>query len=64
LREFVLTAQRISKSSTKLVFGGKETKKNELMYSCADNHALLELGWKPKIDITLGLKEMIGVKNG
>lgn len=63
LREFAITAQKISKSSTKLIFGGKELGKNELMHSCADNHALMELGWEPQTDIAKGLKEIIGGNN-
>ncbi len=62
LREFVIEAKKITKSTTELKFGRKQMAANELMRSCADNATLQELGWKPKFGIMRGLKEIVGEK--
>lgn len=60
LKEFVLLAHELAESTATLVFGAREMAPNELMYSCADNKSLCELGWHPKTDITQGIIAMLG----
>lgn len=59
LKEFVLLAHKLAESEAELDFGSREMAIGELMYSCADNRALCELGWKPQVDIRHGIKEII-----
>lgn len=60
LREFVEEAKKVTGSSTELLFGRKKMQVNELMHSCADNRALLDLGWSPQFNITAGIKKIVG----
>jgi|TARA_B110000438_G_scaffold64797_1_gene65356 nucleoside-diphosphate-sugar epimerase len=46
-------------SSTELIFGSLEYRKNEIMVSKANNSELLKLGWVVKHDITQGIKKLI-----
>ena len=59
IREFVETVKRLTSADTELVFGAKAYRENEIMYSEANVTKLLNLGWKPKYDLSEGLKEMI-----
>jgi nucleoside-diphosphate-sugar epimerase len=59
IREFVETVRRLTGTETQLVFGAKSYRKNEIMHSEADISKLLGLGWKPKYDLTAGLKKII-----
>lgn len=59
LKEFVLLAHELAESNAILEFGAREMAQNELMYSCADNKSLCELGWRPQSDIAQGIKAML-----
>jgi nucleoside-diphosphate-sugar epimerase len=57
--EFVRTLIRLSGSDVKPNFGGIPYVQNEIMYSCADNGSLLELGWSSTFSISDGISEML-----
>ena len=59
IREFTETIKRLTGADTELVFGVKLYRENEIMQSKADVAKLLELGWKPKYDLSKGLNEII-----
>lgn len=59
LRRFAEKAKELTGSVTELAFGQKPDARNEVVYSCANNGALMELGWKPQFDIANGLKKLI-----
>ena len=56
IRELMLTLKTLTGSSTTLNFGAIPYRPNELMKSEVDNSAMIALGWKPKVNITEGLK--------
>ena len=59
VRNFVELAKELSHSDTVCNFGVKAMNDNELMYSCADNRMLLDLGWNPQFDLQKGINQMI-----
>ena len=59
LMDFAESLKRISGSSVYLDFGGVQYSKNEIMYSCADNSSLKELGRSPSYSVPDGISEML-----
>lgn len=59
LREFVELALKLTKSKSKLIFGGLQYQKNEIMFSKADNKILKDLKWKCRTSIEKGLNSLI-----
>ena len=59
LREMVDKAHCLCSADTKLMFGALEYREGEIMSSRADIKPLVELGWKPEIDLDSGLRRMI-----
>ncbi len=59
IKELMVTLKELSHSKTILNFGAIPYRPNELMKSEVDNHALVALGWEPKIAIEEGLKRTV-----
>jgi nucleoside-diphosphate-sugar epimerase len=59
IREFVETVRKLTEADTELAFGAKPYREQEIMLSEADISKLLNLGWKPRYDLIIGLKKMI-----
>ncbi len=59
LRAFIEKAKEVTGSVTRLEFGQKPMMEHEVMYSCADNHGLIQLGWRPQFSIAEGLEKLI-----
>jgi CDP-paratose synthetase len=62
IREFVETLKALTHADTRLNFGTLPYRDNEIMHSCADNSALLNLGWKPQYNVKNGLLDMINTE--
>lgn len=58
LKEFVLTAAEVFKSTTQLNFGGLNYREGEIMFSQANTTSLTKIGWKSKYKPELGLKNL------
>lgn len=58
LKEFCLKVKEISGASTELLFGKKEMNKFEIMHSVANNEALRQLGWEPRVNIDEGVRRL------
>ena len=54
VREFICTLKDKLNAVTELRFGALKYRDNEIMYSCADNSKILELGWIQKYNISDG----------
>jgi nucleoside-diphosphate-sugar epimerase len=48
----------VSRSQTKILFGAKKYREDEIMLSVADNTSLLDLGWEPEVSPRAGLKNI------
>ncbi len=59
IREFAQEVKRLTGADTELAFGAKAYREHELMQSEADVSRLREMEWKPRYDLTAGLKKMI-----
>lgn len=59
LRETVELIRDLCESRTQLLFGALPYRAGELMHSKADNAALVDLGWSPRISIREGLERTI-----
>lgn len=59
LREFAETVRELSGSSTRLAFGARPYRPNEIMHSVADIRALQDLGWRCRYGLRGGLQETI-----
>lgn len=59
IRDLVEMIHRIAKSDTELAFGAVAFGKKEVMYSCADNTFMKNLGWQPKTPLERGLIKSI-----
>jgi len=58
-REFAELVLKLTKSSSKLIFGSVPYQKNEIMFSKADNKILKKFKWKCKINLEQGLSRVI-----
>ncbi len=59
LRDFVELVLKLSVSQTKPNYGAIPQREHEIMESVADNKSLLELGWKPLVTPTIGIKKIL-----
>jgi nucleoside-diphosphate-sugar epimerase len=59
IRDFVQTAHALTGSRTRLLFGALPYREHEIMYSCADNAALEDLGWSPRCGLEEGLRRTL-----
>jgi nucleoside-diphosphate-sugar epimerase len=64
IKDFVKEIKKISKSNTLLNFGELPYRKDEIMYSVADNSKLLNIGWEYKYNIHDGINNIIKAKQG
>lgn len=55
IRYFVETARNVIGSSSNLLFGAKEYREHEVMFSQADIRKMMELGWKPQVSLEQGI---------
>jgi nucleoside-diphosphate-sugar epimerase len=55
IREFVETAKKIAKAKTELVFGVKEYREHEIMFSQANIKKLQGCGWAPHVPLDQGI---------
>jgi len=62
IREFVLTAHKLTKSRTQLQFGALPYRINEPMELQADISHMIKLGWRPKFDIEHGIRKILKVE--
>lgn len=58
IKEFLELIKDVSHSQTKILFGAKKYREDEIMLSVADNTSLLDLGWKPEVSPRAGLKNI------
>ena len=63
VKEFVETAHKLTKSSTKLLFDTVPLRKNEPKECVADPALLYSLGWQTKFSFIEGLQEMINYES-
>jgi CDP-paratose synthetase len=63
LKQFALLAKELSKSSIKLNFGALPYRKNEIMFSKADNSGIYDIGWKIKKTIRENLSHIIKIES-
>ena len=63
IREFVETVHKLTNSSTKLHFGALPYRTNEIMNSEANVTQLNSLGWKHRISLSDGVKNIIRFEN-
>jgi nucleoside-diphosphate-sugar epimerase len=59
IRDFIEAAKVATSSRSILKFGEIPQRPNEIMDSYADTSYLLSLGWRPTVDIKLGLDEVV-----
>jgi len=59
IQEFANTISRLSDSGTELGFGDIPYRSDEIMDSKADNLALIELGWEPKVTVEEGVQKIL-----
>ncbi len=59
VREFVESVHRMTKSTSKLLFGAVPYRKNEAMHCQADVSLISQLGWSPKHSLDSGLQKTI-----
>jgi nucleoside-diphosphate-sugar epimerase len=59
IQDLLVAIKKMFNSSTELIFGSLEYRKNEIMISKANNSELLKLGWVVKHDINQGIKKLI-----
>jgi CDP-paratose synthetase len=59
IREFVETAKKIAKAKTELVFGVKEYREHEIMFSQANIEALKNIGWEASMKLTEGIAKCL-----
>ncbi len=63
VRDIVKKVHSQISSKSKLEFGKKDMRDNELMYSCADISRLNKLGWSPLFDLDSGIASTLeGIK--
>lgn len=62
LKEFIKMIKELTQSTTELRFGALPYREGEIMEAEADNRALVDLGWKPVVDLDQGLKLTIDNK--
>ncbi|MFH0734344.1 MAG: NAD-dependent epimerase/dehydratase [bacterium] len=55
IRDLVILLKNLTNSSSKLNFGALPYRENEIMHSEADISKLVNIGWKPKINLEDGL---------
>lgn len=63
IREFVETAKMIAGAKTKLLFGAKPYRQNEVMFFQANIDELKEMGWEPKISMKDGISKSLKKSN-
>jgi CDP-paratose synthetase len=59
IKDFVLTASKLTQSESKLLFGRLQTRDGEIMHSQADNKGLYKFGWIVKNNLDDGIKKTI-----
>ncbi len=59
VREFVETVHRLTQSRTQLNFGRIPYRLNEAMHCQANIGSMKKLGWRPRFDLSTGLKKTI-----
>lgn len=59
VKDVVMKIKELTESKTQLNFGAKARRPNEPELLKADNGFLLSLGWKPRTNLELGLKQTI-----
>jgi nucleoside-diphosphate-sugar epimerase len=64
IRSFVETVHRITRSTTRLLFGAIPYRPNEAMHCQADITRLRELGWSPSFSLESGLKRTLEMEFG
>jgi nucleoside-diphosphate-sugar epimerase len=64
IRHFVETAHALVAPRTRLLFGALPYRDNEIMYSCADVSALVDLGWSPRCGLREGLERTLRADYG
>lgn len=63
IKELVEKLKVLTKSNSRLLFGAKEYRRNELMESFLNNYKIKSLGWNPKISLDEGLSILINQKS-
>jgi nucleoside-diphosphate-sugar epimerase len=59
VKDFVATAHQIIGSKSNLLFGALPYRENEIMCSKANLEALTGLGWRNKVSLEEGLKNVV-----
>ena len=59
IREYVETVHRLTKSTSKLLFGAVPYRANEAMHCQADISLLTKIGWSPQYALDSGIKKTI-----
>jgi len=59
IKDFILTVQKLTKSSTELRFGAVPYRENEIMESVADTSLLQNLGWISNYALKEGIKKCL-----
>jgi len=59
IKQLVEYVHKLTHSRTILQFGAIPYRANEMMESCTNNKELRDLGWKPKVDLIMGIEELI-----
>jgi len=59
VKKFVEGVAEVTKSTSHLLFGAIEARKNEVQYSCADISRLKQLGWAPKFSLRTAIVDIM-----
>ena len=59
IREFAETVHRLTRSSTRLLFGALPYRADEPMFCRADISRMKALGWRPRFDLETGIKRIL-----
>lgn len=60
LRQMVESIRGLyEKSTSKIIYGARKQRQNEIMDSFASNENLIELGWRPKFNLTYGVSMLL-----
>ena len=59
IKDLIMSIAKVTNSKSDINFDVIEYRKNELMYSKANNETLKSLGWHPKIEINNGIAKLI-----
>ncbi|MDZ7324866.1 NAD(P)-dependent oxidoreductase [Kosakonia sacchari] len=63
IREFVQTVAKVTNSKSSLRFGATESRKHEVMLSCADITRLAQLGWRTEYSLENAIAEIVSKEN-